>query len=84
MDELEKAWKEANSMIPGDEPGDLIFLGIKPTENDDYYLYREENTENYWYQSKGTETFHKEIKEREKEKKACSKRLENTLRKASA
>lgn len=72
MDDFQTVKKSAWSLPPDVESiGELIY--VEKTEHDTYRYYLEKNTGEYWYQSDRTLAFHKWMKEKEKEKKRCSK-----------
>ena len=64
----EHAW----SLPPGETRGELIH--VEETKYGIFKYYHDKTDGSYWYQSDRTENFHKYMKEKEKERKLCSRR----------
>ena len=67
------AYIKANawSLRPGEIRGKLV--AVEKTKYGTNRYYYDESDNSYWYASEGTEKFHKEMKEKEKERKRCSR-----------
>ena len=78
------AYVKANawSLRPGETRGKLVC--VEKTKYGTFKYYYDESDDSYWYESERTEKFHREMKEREKEKKRCSRESKNGFRRESA
>ena len=74
----EQAW----SLQPGEIRGVLVH--VEETKYGKFFYYFDKTDGTYWYQSERTEKFNKEMKQKGKERRRCSKDLKNELRGISA
>lgn len=82
MEEFKTVKQNAWSLPPGETRGELVFVEEGKYGIFKYYHDRTDGT--YWYQSEGTEKFHREMKEKEKERKRCLRRSERESKKIGA
>ncbi len=82
MDDFKTVKANAWSLPPGETRGELIF--VEQTKFGTFKYYHDKTDGTYWYQSEGTEKFHKEMKEKEKERKKCLRESRSCLRRESA
>ena len=78
MDDFKTVKANAWSLPPGETRGELIF--VEHTKFGTFKYYHDKTDGTYWYQSESTERFHKEMREKEKERKQCSRRLRDGLK----
>ena len=78
------AYIKANawSLRPGETRGKLA--EVEKTKYGINRYYYDESDNSYWYASERTEKFHEEMKEKEKERKRCSRELKSGLKRESA
>ena len=82
MNDFEMIKKSAWSLPPGETRGELVY--VEESKYGTFKYYHDKTDGTYWYQSENTEKFHKEMKDKEKERRACLRRSENELKKNSA
>ena len=78
MDDFKTIKENAWSLLPGETRGELI--NVEETQWGKFWYYFDKTDGTYWYQSQAVEDFDREMKQREKERKECSRRLKNGLR----
>ena len=71
MEDFSYIKANAWSLRPGETRGKLVC--VEKTKYGTFKYYYDESDNSYWYESEVTERFHREIKEKEKERKRCSK-----------
>lgn len=72
-----KAW----SLPPGTDPQGLELLHVEENRFGTFKYYRNKSTGEYWYSSSVTDEFDRWVKEREKERRQCSRRSERISKK---
>lgn len=82
MEDFKVIKERARSLSPGETRGALI--QVEETKYGKFYYYFDKNDGSYWYQSESTEKFDKEMKNKGKERRRCSKDLKSELRGISA
>ena len=78
MEDFSYIKANAWSLRPGETRGKLVC--VEKTKYGTFKYYYDESDNSYWYESEVTERFNREIKEKEKERKQCSRRLRDGLR----
>lgn len=84
MDDFKTVKANAWSLAPNEDDSGMALIFVEETEHGTFKYYKDQQTGEYRYQSSGTEKFNSEMKEREKERKACLRRSGNELKKNSA
>ena len=80
MEDFETVKQNAWSLPPGETRGKLVF--VEEGKYGTFKYYHDKTDGTYWYQSEGTEKFHKEMKEKEKERKRCLRELKSGFSKS--
>lgn len=82
MEDFSYVKAHAWSLRPGETRGKLVC--VEKTKYGTFKYYHDESDDSYWYESEVTERFHKELKDKEKERKRCLRESENGLKRESA
>ena len=75
MDDFKTVKANAWSLAPNEEPSGMALIHVEESEYGTFKYYKDMQTGEYRYQSSGTEKFHRELKQKDKERKACLRRL---------
>ena len=78
MEDFEYIKANAWSFRPGETSGKLVC--VEKTKYGTFKYYYDETDGTYWYESEVTERFHRELKEKEKEAKRCSRESKSGFR----
>lgn len=84
MDDFKAVKENAWSLSPNEEASGMALIFVEETSYGTFKYYKDLQTGEYRYQSAGTEKFNREMKEKEKERKACLRRSEYVSKKDSA